>query len=147
MLEKLLFAGVLLPFMAKKPVPKAQVFDRSGAVDLAPIPAPIGTHSATDAAAVSWPVMTPIEAAKAFFLEMQHHAAGEALQMRWVRHSYDVLARDRGWPALSDKSLSQHMVSFGCKRKKADLRKSGGGRVTVFEFPLETTAQRRRRRK
>ena len=132
--------------MPRRSVPKAQVFDRSNAVDAETLPAPIGTHSATHTTPEVWPKMTAIEAAKAFYLEMQLHAAGEALQMRWVRHSYDVLAKQRGWPALSDKALSMHMVSFGCKRKKADLRKTGGGRVTAFEFPLETTAQKRRRK-
>jgi hypothetical protein len=146
-LKETIFAGMVLAFMPRKPVPKAQVFDRAGAIDLAPVPADVGTRTATDAKADVWPKMTAIEAAKAFYLEMQLHAAGEALQMRWVRHSYDVLARERGWPSLSDKSLSQHMVSFGCKRRKLDNRKSGGGRVTAFEFPLETTAQKRRRRK
>ena len=147
MLKETILSGIVLAFMPRKPVPKAQVFDRAGAIDVAPVSAPVARASGTDVTDAKWPAMTAIEAAKVFFLEMQAHAAGEALQMKWVRHSYDVLARERGWPALSDKALSMHMVSFGCKRKKADLRKSGGGRVTVFEFPMETTAQKRRRKK
>ena len=147
MLKETIISGIVLAFMPKKSVPKAQVFDRSRAIDVTPIPAPVAPTNGTDATPAKWPVLSAIEAAKVFYLEMQQHAAGDALQMRWVRHSYDVLARERGWPALSDKALSQHLVAFGCKRKKADLRKSGGGRVTVFEFPSETTAQKRRRRK
>jgi hypothetical protein len=146
-LKETIISGIVLAFMPRKPVPKPQAINRAGAIDVTPVAAPVARTNGTDVIDAKWPAMTAIEAAKAFFLEMQHHAAGEALQMKWVRHSYDVMARDRGWPALSDKALSMHMVSFGCKRKKADLRKSGGGRVTVFEFPLETTAQKRRRKK
>jgi hypothetical protein len=91
--------------------------------------------------------MTPLEAAKVFYLEMQAHAAGERLQWKWVRHSYDVLAAQRGWPALSDKALGTHLVAFGCKKKTVDLRRKGGGRTSAYEFPLETTAQKRRRQK
>ena len=147
MLKETILSGVILAFMPRKPVSNAQVIDRDAATDLAPIPPPVAPASATDGTGDKWPAMTAIEAAKAFYLEMQRYAAGDSLQMKWVRHSYDVLARERGWPALSDKTLSQHLVSFGCKRKQSDLRKSGGGRPTVFEFPSETTAQKRRRKK
>jgi hypothetical protein len=146
-LKETIISGIVLAFMPRKPVPTAQVIDRAGATDVAPIPAQVAPTIGRVGTDDKWPAMTAIEAAKAFFLEMQHHAAGEALQLKWVRHSYDVLARERGWPALSDKALSMHLVAFGCKRKKVDQRKTGGGRVTAFEFPLETGAQRRRRKK
>ncbi len=146
MLKETLISGIVLAFMPKKSVPNAQVIDRSRATDLAPMTAPVAPTVGTDGTGANWPKMTAIEAAKAFFLEMQRYAAGDTVQMKWVRYSYDKLALERGWPGLSDKSLSQHLVSFGCKRKKADLRKSGGGRGTAFEFPAETAAQRRRKK-
>jgi hypothetical protein len=151
-LKETIFAGVLLAFMPRKPVPKAQVFDRAGATDLDPIlaqvAADVGTHTATHAKADVWPNLTAIEAAKAFYLEMQNHWPEDPVEMRLVRQAYVRLSNERGgWPSLSDKALSQHLVKFGCKRRKLDLRKTGGGRVTAFEFPLETTAQKRRRRK
>jgi hypothetical protein len=146
-LKELLLSGLVIPFALKKRERAPLLIDREHAVDVAPMPTSVAPTIGTDGTDAKWPELSAIEAAKVFYLEMQQHAAGEAVQMRWVRHSYDVLAKQRGWPVLSDKVLSQHLVSFGCKRKKIDLRKSGNGRPTVFEFPLETTAQKRRRKK
>lgn len=146
-LKETIISGIVLAFMPRKPVPKPQVFDRASATDVTPVSAQVAQVNGTDVADAKWPEMTAIEAAKAFYLEMQRVFRDDAIEMRWIRHAYDQMARERGWPALSDKALSMHLVSFGCKRRKLDHRKGGGGRVTAFEFPLETTAQKRRRKK
>ena len=140
-------SAAILAFTPRKRGVNAQDFNKADVIDLAPMTAPIEAKRATDGTGGAWPEMTPLEAAKVFYLEMQAHAAGELLQWKWVRHSYDVLARERGWPALSDKALGTHLVAFGCKKKTVDLRRKGGGRTSAYEFPLETSAQRRRRKK
>jgi hypothetical protein len=146
-LKETLLSGIVLAFMPRKPVPKPQVIDRAGATDLDPIVAQVAPTVGRVGTDDKWPAMTAIEAAKAFYLEMQSVFRDDAVEMRWIRHTYDQLAKQRGWPSLSDKALSMHLVSFGCKRRKVDQRKTGGGRVTAFEFPIETTAQKRRRKK
>lgn len=143
MLKTLMASAAILAFTPRKRGVNAQDFNKADVIDLAPMSAPVAQPRATD----PWPSLTPIEAAKVFYLEMQQHAAGELLQWKWVRHSYDVLARERGWPALSDKALGTHLVAFGCKKKTVDMRRKGGGRTSAYEFPLETSAQKRRRKK
>lgn len=142
-LKETILSGIVLAFMPRKRGGNQHVIDAEFSEVAPPVPAPMPKPRATD----PWPALTPIEAAKVFYLEMQQHAAGELLQFRWVRHSYDVLAKERGWPALSDKALGTHLVTFGCKRKTVDLRRKGQGRTSAYEFPLETTAQKRRRKK
>jgi hypothetical protein len=134
-LKELIISATILTFAPRRPKVEPVLIDRGSAVDIEPIVAPI------------WPRLTAPEAMRAFFLEMQQHAAGDEVPMRLVRHSYDVMARERDWPATSDKALSQALVDFGCKRRQADLRKSGGGRRSMIEFPLEETPVKRRRRK
>jgi hypothetical protein len=146
-LKTLMASAAILAFTPRKQAVNALVIDKAGAIDLAPMPTPIDPRRASGDTGGAWPEMTPLEAAKVFFLEMQAHAAGDRLQWRWLRHSYDVLALQRGWPALSDKALGMHMVSFGCKKKTVDLRRKGQGRTSAYEFPQETAATRRRRKK
>lgn len=78
---------------------------------------------------------TAQQAASEFLREMQELAAGGELQIKRVQHSYDKLAPDRGWPAMSTKALSMHLVGLGCKRTQLDLRKLGQGRPTALRFP------------
>jgi len=146
-LKETILSGIVLAFMPRRQKGNAHIIDADFSEVAPPVSAPIAPKRATHAATDAWPVLTPIEAAKVFYLEMQAHAAGELLQFRWVRHSYDVLAKERGWPALSDKALGTHLVTFGCKKKTVDLRRKGLGRTSAYEFPIETTAQKRRRKK
>lgn len=144
LLKELMASAVIVAFTPRKKGGDAQAVHTPSAPPVAPpMPPPVPSPRPPD----QWPSLTPIEAAKVFYLEMQAHAAGEALQWKWVRHSYDVLAAERGWPALSDKALGMHLVSFGCQKKSVDLRRKGQGRTSAYAFPLATSAQKRRRRK
>ena len=145
-LKETILSGIVLAFMPRKPVPKPQPVHSPIAGAVAQVSAGMAQINDIHAKPVEWPDLPPIDAAKMFYLEMQRAFPGEAVELKWIRHAYDQLGRERGWPPLSDKALSMHLVSFGCRRIKVDQRKGGGGRVTAFEFPLKTTAQKRRRK-
>lgn len=147
MLKETILSGIVLAFMPRKPVPNPQPLHSPNAAAVAQVSAGMAQINSTPAKPAEWPDLPPQDAAKMFFLEMQRSFPGEAIELKWVRHTYDQLGRERNWPPLSDKALSMHLVSFGCKRIKVDHRKAGGGRVTAFEFPTETSVQRRRRKK
>jgi hypothetical protein len=145
-LKETILSGIVLAFMPRKPVPKPMPVHSPNAAAVAQVSAGMAqVHGKGDKPA-EWPDLPPMDAAKMFYLEMQRSFPGEAIEMKWVRHTYDQFTRERGWPPLSDKALSMHLVSFGCRRIKVDHRGAGGGRVTAFEFPLQTAAQKRRKR-
>ena len=58
-------------------------------------------------------------------------------EMLWkpVFQIYCRLARDRGWPDLSEKALSQGLTSLGCKSRQRDLRSEGKGRPRELVWP------------
>jgi hypothetical protein len=145
-LKETILSGIVLAFMPRKSMPKPQPIHNPDATAVALVSAGMAGINGKGAAPVEWPDLPPIDAAKMFYLEMQRAFPGEAVELKWIRHAYDQLGRERSWPPLSDKALSMHLVSFGCRRIKVDQRKGGGGRVTAFEFPTQTTAQKRRRK-
>lgn len=54
----------------------------------------------------------------------------------WHQSYRDVQVK-KGWPPLTEKSLSQAMQVVGCDRRMVDQRKRGGGRVIAFRVPAE----------
>jgi hypothetical protein len=78
-------------------------------------------------------VDTDSQGVRAFFNEMMEWAAGEEMLFREISQNYKALSHIRsGWPSVSDKVLSQHLVGLGCKRRKA---RKGGSRPTLIRFP------------
>jgi hypothetical protein len=70
---------------------------------------------------------------RTFFSEMMEWMAGEEMAFREISQNYKALSHiRRGWPSVSDKALSQHLVGLGCKRRKA---RKGGARPTLIRFP------------
>lgn len=133
MLEKLLMAGLVLPFMARPKPQSAPPIDRLGAIDLPPIPPepePVA-------------LVTPDQAVREFAANMIEYTAGDAVRIHWVHWSYRKLAEDHGWPQLSVKALSQRLVALGCRREQIDLRASEGRRITFITFPERLVEPRR----
>lgn len=79
------------------------------------------------------PVLSQGEAARAFFDTMVEYAGGNTLRMRWVENSYRQLMVEYGWPPMSTKALSMHLVAMGCRRKRE--RNADGERLTLLTFP------------
>jgi hypothetical protein len=78
-------------------------------------------------------VDTDSQGVRAFFNEMMEWMAGEEMLFREISQNYKALSHIRsGWPSVSDKVLSQHLVGLGCKRRKA---RRGGSRPTLIRFP------------
>lgn len=75
-------------------------------------------------------VLSPIASARAFFEQMMEYAEGSDVQVSHIEQSYRQLAPENRWAPLSMKALSQHLVSFGCKRKR-----TGKGNKTYLRFP------------
>jgi hypothetical protein len=79
------------------------------------------------------PDLSEEDGVRAFFNEMMEWMAGEEMLFREISHNYRALLHiRRGWPSVSDKVLSQHLVGLGCKRRKA---RKGGARPTLLRFP------------
>lgn len=76
------------------------------------------------------PLFTEGQSVKAFFLEVMEYAAGNDLRVKHVEHSYQQLAIERRWAAISMKALSMHLVALGCKRRRV-----GPKRETYLSFP------------
>ena len=49
--------------------------------------------------------------------------------------SYREIRAKKGWPALTEKSLSQTMQVIGCDRRQLDARGRGKGRFIAFRVP------------
>ena len=95
---------------------------------LAPMPArssPINSRAATDAAT----------ACGAFLGYLQHEFGEGEMLWRYVFQCYCSLARDRGWPILSEKALSQGLSALGCTSRQRDLRGEGKGRPRELIWP------------
>ncbi len=135
MLKELIISAVLLPFAPRRRAVDKMTFDRASAIDVTPIPPPM-TAPIT---------VSSVEAVRAFLVEMMEYAAGDCVRLHHVFNSYHQLAPDRGWPGLSTKSLSMHLVAMGCRRRQLDLRRAGQGRPTAIEFPLELSREKKRR--
>lgn len=135
-LKEMLISAVLIPFTPRRRAVDKVAFNRIGAVDLTPIPEPVP------------PPMTVagIDAVRAFLGEMMEYAAGDTVRLQHVFHSYHQLAPARGWPGMSTKALSMHLVAMGCRRRQMDLRRRGEGRPTAIEFPVTLTPVKKRRR-
>lgn len=90
----------------------------------------------------SWHRSTPVsvapwDAAKEFLSEMMEYGAGGTLLWKHISHAYQDLARSKGWPDISDKTLSKMLVKLGCKRGVRDTRvKNKRRRMTTLTFPL-----------
>jgi len=74
-------------------------------------------------------------AAEQFFRAMMEYAEGQEMLLRHVCASYDRLAPDHRWPALSTKALSQALVKHGCRRGQRNTRRTDGKRLTTIQFP------------
>ncbi len=129
-----------------------QGFPHMQSVSLAPVHVNLSKHSdilsvpsivATDTPLPddSWHRSTPVavapfDAAKEFLAEMMEYGAGGTLLWKHISHAYQDLAASKGWPVISDKTLSKMLVKLGCKRGVRDMRKTGKGRMTTLTFPL-----------
>lgn len=121
---------------------------------LAIIPAlavPYGAHAAVEMASVAKPeppmggvaaslaeikpALSASAAAEQFFRAMMEYAEGQEMLLRHVCASYDRLAPDHRWPALSTKALSQALVKHGCRRGQRNTRSTDGKRLTTILFP------------
>jgi hypothetical protein len=69
-----------------------------------------------------------------FLDAMTEAGAGNEFEWKRIARSYNQMRAERGWPALSDKVLSELLVAFGCKKRR--IRVAGGSRPTFFELPL-----------
>ena len=82
------------------------------------------------------PVATDAATACGAFLGYLRHEFGEGEMLwRYVFQCYCSLARDRGWPILSEKALSQGLSALGCTSRQRDLRGEGKGRPRELIWP------------
>lgn len=73
----------------------------------------------------------------AFLAETSAVTDYEFIAFKDWHQSYREIQAEKGWPPLTEKSLSQAMQVIGCDRKQIDQRKRGGGRVIAFRVPAE----------
>ena len=71
----------------------------------------------------------------AAYLEYLQHSFGPG-EMLWrnVYGMYGRLAAERGWPAMSEKALSQGLTALGCTSYQRDLRRHGKGRPRMLDW-------------
>jgi hypothetical protein len=130
-LKELIFSAIVLPFVPRRQPGDNWAHRRPDVIDVAPMPPPMTVDSLT--------------AVRAFCGEMMEFCAGDTVRLHHVFNSYHQLAPNRGWPGVSTKALSMHLVALGCRRRQLDLRRAGEGRPTAIEFPLEFCPVKRRR--
>lgn len=73
----------------------------------------------------------------AFLAETSAVTDYEFIAFKDWHQSYHEVQAEKGWPPLTEKSLSQAMQVVGCDRRMIDQRKRGGGRVIAFRVPAE----------
>ena len=76
----------------------------------------------------------------AFLRYLQHEFGEGEMLWRYVFQCYCSLARDRGWPILSEKALSQGLSALGCTSRQRDLRSEGKGRPRELIWPAGAEA-------
>ena len=74
-------------------------------------------------------------ACAAFLAYLQHEFGEGEMLWRYAFQCYCSLARDRGWPSLSEKALSQGLSALGCTSRQRDLRSEGKGRPRELIWP------------
>lgn len=73
----------------------------------------------------------------AFLAETSEVTDYDFIAFKDWHQSYSEVREQKGWPPLTEKSLSQAMQVVGCDRRMIDQRKRGGGRVIAFRVPAE----------
>lgn len=73
-----------------------------------------------------------IAAVTHFLTEMAEEAGVGFMAWQGWRTSYDCMAREAGWPPLSDKVLAMAMQHAGCRRRIIDGRRRGRGRYVAY---------------
>ena len=81
-------------------------------------------------------IVTDARAAVLAFLgEMAPEIDSEIMPFKLWCVSYDTMRAEKGWPPLSEKSLSQTMQVVGCRRQQVEARRKGKGRYIAFSIP------------
>lgn len=127
MLKYLLASATILTFAPKRSVTEGTAVNSPTTVDLSSMTTANGTDDK--------PPASPLEAVRAFVVEMQLYCGPAAVPFKVVKASYEELAGPRQWPELSDKALATLLKNCGCVRTLIDGRKMKQKVMAAYEFP------------
>lgn len=84
-------------------------------------------------------VVGPCQAVDEFLAMLVEHGGGGELWWQRIRHSYDQLAPENGWPDLTDKTLALLLKARGCRAVEVDRRsasRGAKGRAKLYYLPI-----------